>query len=406
MTVFAYSGLNGSGKTIKGKVEAASEKLALDQLSRDGIIPVSIKAGTAEEAAGEGGGSGFFAGRVPSATRTMFVRELATFLRADTPLLEALGVIQSEETNPALKRTLADVRTRVQSGESFSKALSAHGNIFPPLLISMARVGETGGALGDALELMARWMEQDDEVRGEINGALAYPLIILALGVVTVIVLLTFVLPRITSIFSGMEASLPAPTKILMASSAIFAKWWWAFGILAAAAAVGLRYALKTPKGRRLFDLASLKAPIFGPLTSKAAVSRFARAGSALLATGVPLLETLRVVKGLVGNVVIAAEIERAIEDVIKGQSLAKSLRSSPYFPPGALHLLAVGERTGRLGDMFQRMADAFEKQTRGQIKILLNLLAPMLIVGLAVLVAFIAISILLPIFQMNKLMR
>lgn len=408
MSVYVYSGLNGSGKSVKGRIEAASEKLALDQLQRDGVIPVSIQVG-ADDASGDsatGGGGISLGGRVPAAARTMFVRELATFLRADTPLMEALGVIHEEEAHPVLKRTLADVRARVQSGESFSKALSAHDKVFPALLVSMARVGETGGALADSLELMANWMETEDEVRSEIRGAMAYPLVILALGFVTIIVLLTFVLPRITVIFAGMESNLPAPTKMLMSSSAFMASYWWAVLIGAGVAVGGLRWAIGTPKGREVFDLISLRAPVFGDLTTKSAVGRLARAGSALLRTGVPLLETLRVVRGLVGNVIIAAEIDRAIEDVIKGQPLAKTLKTSPYFPPGAIHLLAVGERTGKLGDMFQRIADAFERQTRARIKVLLNLLSPLLIVALAVLVGFIAISILLPIFQMNKMMR
>lgn len=406
MSVFIYTGLDAGGQSVKGSLEAKTEKSALDQLAADGIIPVEIKAGAEGDAAAAKAGFSLGGERVPFAVRTIFVRELATFLRADVPLLEAIGVLQRQETHAAFKRILADLHERVQKGDSFSKALTEHPKVFPALLISMAKVGETGGMLAEVLEQMANWMEQEEEIRGEIRGALAYPLMILALGIVTVIVLMTFVLPRISAIFAGMEANLPLPTRILMGSSAFMGRWWWAIPLALIGVAAGLAQLWKTPKGRRFFDKLSLTAPILGTLTVRASVSRFSRASAALLSAGVPLLEALKVVRGLLSNTLMSAMVDHAIEEVIKGQSLATALRGNPYFPAAALHLVGVGERTGRLSEMFGRLADTFERQMRQQIKVLLNLLSPLMIVALAVLVAFIAISILLPIFQMNKLMR
>jgi type II secretory pathway component PulF len=339
------------------------------------------------------------------APRTLFVRELATFIHADIPLLEALGVLRRQEKNPAFKAILDDVHDRVQGGESFSRALSAHPKVFSPLLINMVRVGETGGLLGPVLEQMATWMEHEEEVKGEIRGAMAYPIMIMLLGMVTVMILFSFVLPRITAVFSG-GMELPLLTRVLMGVADFMGRAWWIVLLAAVALAVLVRYALKTEAGRAFYDRLSLGFPLFGTLVQKSAIARFARANAALLASGVPLLESLRVVQGILGNSLMSAMVAQAIERVTRGHSLARSLEESPWFPPSVVHLLGVGERTGRLAEMFNRVAQTFERQTRGQIKVMLNLLSPLMIIGLAAMVAVIAIAILLPIFRLNSMMR
>lgn len=405
MPVFVYKGFNQNGKGVSGSVEALSEKAALDLLSADGVVPLSLDVGEESRKEKEAGFSLALGRRVPMSLRVLFARELATFIHADIPLLEALDVIRRQQTHSTFKTTLDDVHDKVQSGESFSRALAGHPKIFSPLLVSMVQVGETGGMMGKVLDQMATWMEHEDEVRREVRGALAYPAMILCLGIVTIGILLTFVLPRITSIFAGMEASLPPVTRLLMGTAAFMGRWWWLVILGVAGVAVAITRALKTEKGRAFYDKASLVTPIFGTLMRKSSIARFARASAALLGSGVPLLETLRVVGGLLDNSVMAAMVGLAIERVTRGNSLAKTLEESPYFPPSVIHLLGVGERTGRLAEMFSRVADTFEDQARTQIRVMLNLLGPLMIVALAVMVAFIAISILLPIFKLNNLM-
>lgn len=407
MAVYRYTGFNLSGKSVTGVLDAPSEKLALDSLTNDGITPVSIENGEKAAPAKTGAAAAFSPrGRVPMTVRTLFVRELATFIHADVPLLEALDVLRRQESHDVFKKILADVHDRVQRGDSFSKALAQHPKVFSPLLVSMVKVAEAGGLLGPVLDQMATWMEHEEEVRSEIRSALAYPAMIVALGIVTVFVLMSFVLPRITEIFSGMQATLPWPTRFLMGTADFMGQYWWGVMIGAALFVIAAVQSLQTRLGKELFDRVSLRAPLFGDLTMKAGVARFARASAALLGSGVPLLEALKVVRDLLGNVVLTGVIDQTIERVTRGRSLAKSLGESPYFPPAAVHLLGVGERTGRLGDMFERVANSFEKQTRARIKVLLNLLSPVMIIALAAVVAFIAISILLPIFQMNKMVR
>lgn len=405
MAVFHYKGFSAAGQSVAGTVDAVSEKTALDLLGEKGIVPVALKAA---RAASPGARTGFSlrGGRVSPAVRALFARELATFLEADIPLLEALQVIRDQESQSVFRTVLEDIHDRVQGGEDFSKALAAHPRVFSPLLVSMVEVGETGGMLGSVLNQMANWMEREEEVRSEIRAAMAYPLMILTLGVVTVFVLVSFVLPRITTIFSGMEASLPLPTKVLMGVSSVMGQWWWAMLLGLAAILLLGNQIMKTAAGRAFYDRASLALPLFGKLTMRSAVARFSRACAALLGSGVPLLDSLLVVRGLMGNSLIVAMVQTTIDNVTNGRPLARSLGESRYFPSSVIHLISVGERTGRLGEMFDRVATRAEKQTSAQIKVLLNLLSPLMIIALAIMVALIAISVLLPIFQMNKMMR
>lgn len=406
MVVYLYEGVNETGREVSGSVEAATEKAALEQLDGEGILPLLLNVGaSAAMPLKQRGWSLPFVGRVPMAIRTLFVRELASFVHAGIPLLEALDCLRRQEVHPAFKIILDDVHDRVQGGDSFSHALSHHPRVFSQMLINMVKVGETGGLMGTVLEQMATWMEHEEEVRGEIRGAMAYPIMVLLLGVTTVIIMFSFVLPRISAIFSG-QADLPVLTRILMGVAGFMGHWWWL--VLLGVVALGLliRQGLSTKAGRSFYDRMSLVAPIFGPLMRKSSIARFARANAALLGAGVPLLEALRVVRGLMGNTVMVALVDGSIERVTRGHSLAKTLEENPWFPPTAVHLLAVGERTGQLGPMFERVAQTFERQTQSQIKVLLDLLSPLLIVSLAVMVALIAVAVLLPIFRLNNMMK
>jgi type II secretory pathway component PulF len=411
MANFRYSGFKSSGDSVTGTLEAASEREAFERLGVDGILPSALEAlGPAAEDDAQSGVPADARrapkGRVPYAARVLFVRELATFLAADVPLLDALGVLRRQESNPAFQSILDEVHGRVAGGESFSKTLLHYPKIFPPLLTSMVKVGETGGTLAPVLDQMAAWMEHDEEVRNEIRGAMTYPLMILSLAILTVFILVSFALPRITGVFLGFNATLPLPTRILMGAANFMAAWWKWIIVLGVAAFFALRWALHTPTGRAAYDRVSMSLPVLGSLVRKAAITRFARAGASLLNTGVPLLDALKIIRDLLPNVLIRASVDETIGRVTRGHSLARALGDTPWFPPAATHLLAVGERTGRLGEMMDRVAHTFEKSMRAQIKVMLNLLAPLMIIALACLVGLIAISILLPIFQMTKLMR
>jgi general secretion pathway protein F len=412
MANFQYSGFSSGGQTVNGEIEAPSEQQALDLLAGGGIIPTDLRiasrkeAGSAGAATLEGLLARFSGERVPSARRAQFVNELATLVKADVPLLEALRVLGREEPHEGLKKILGDLQQRVSQGESFSKALAAHPRAFPNLLVTMVRVGETGGHLGEVLEKMSTWMEHEEDMRGDVLGAMIYPCIIVLLAIVSVAVLTIFVLPNFRQVFAGHEDRLPLPTKILLGFSSWAQSWWWTIPLGLAAAGWGIARGLKTPAGKRLWDRIVLRLPILGPLVLQSQLARFSTACSSLLATGVPLLEALRVVRGLVTNSKMVDLVEHVTEQVTKGAELARSLSDSPWFPPAVTHLLGVGEKTGRLSEMFDHVAKRFEKQTRQRIKIMIDLMAPLMIVALAIGVGGIAASILLPIYRMNEMMR
>lgn len=408
MAVYRYSGFSNEGKSVSGLVDAPNEKGAMDRLGGDGIVPVSLAAEASGDAAGERGPKTGKrpSGRISMNARTQFIRELATFVNADIPLLEALDVLRSQEHNPAFKSVLDEIHNHVQGGESFSKALVRFPKLFPPLLVSMVKVGETGGLLGQVLEQIAVWMERDEVVRGEIRGALAYPSIILLLGLICIFVIFSFVLPRITKIFEGAGAALPLPTRILMVVAGFMSQRWWLVLLLLVGGVFLVRWMMTKREVKNAWDKAVLHIPILGTMVQQASIARFSRACGALLANGVPLLEALRVVRELISNVVMADVIDQTVERVTRGASLSKTLGESRWFPQGVVHLLGVGERTGRLGDMFERVATTFENKTRSQIKILLDILAPLLILCLALLVGAIAIAILLPIMTMSSIMK
>ena len=406
MAEYSYKGFSQSGQSVAGTLDAPDEHQALERLAVDGIPATKLTAGggAGPRTVEKTGPAPTKSGRVPFAMRVLFVRELATFLRADIPLLEALGVLSRQEAHPGFQAILTDLYERIKRGESLSHTMARYPRVFNSILLSMVKVGETGGHLGPILEQMADWMEHEEEMQGEVRSALAYPLMLLGLGVITVIVLLTVVMPRISLLFAGMEAGLPLPTRMLMATGAFFAKWWWALALGTVATVAGLRWLARRPAVRWRLHAVELKLPVLGLLTVKSALSRFSRASAALLASGVPLIEALRVVRGLMTNIHLQAMIDNTIDRVTRGQSLAHTLEEYPLVPASVTHLLAVGERTGRLDEMFSRVAQTFERQTRAQIKVMLSLIAPTLIVFLAVIVAFIALSVLLPIFKMGQM--
>ena len=412
MGAFEYKGFSSAGKPVAGVIEASSEGLAFEQLSSDGITPTLLQA--AREAAANATARrpeaqtvvhGNPRGRINAQRRTQVMQELSTLLMAGVPLLEALHVMRAQETHAAMHAVLEDLATMVQRGEPFSRALAGHPKLFPHLVVTMARVGETGGQLGEMLERMAGWMEYQDGLRAEVRGALIYPCIVLALGAVSVTVLVTFVLPRIRPIFEGM-GDLPLPTKIMLGASDWMQHYWWTIPLALLVAFVIGRQTIKSGEGRRLLDRLVLRLPIAGALILHSELARFASSCASLLTSGVPLLETLKVVRGLVGNSELAAMVGRATEQVTHGQALARALSDSPWFPQTALHLLAVGEKSGRLPDMFERLAVRFEKATRRRLKTMIDMIAPLMIVFLAVLVGGIALSILLPIYRMNQMMH
>jgi general secretion pathway protein F len=411
MADFNYKAITAEGEVVAGVLVAPHRRIALQSLEAKGLTPTDLH----EVEAAQTGGS--FLERLLASGRgrtprlkgpelTEMTRQLATMINSDVTLVDALSVIYEQAEQESIRGVVGKLRDAVKGGESLSASMTNQRETFSLLYISMVRVGEAGGILGDVLNQMADLLEVEQEVRGEVRAALAYPLIVVALGVATVILIFTFVMPRILKIFEGVEAALPLPTQILMKSGAFMRAHWWHLGLGMIVVVAAIIQLVRTERGRELWDRIRLRLPLVGPLVRKAAIARFSRCLGSLVHGGVPLLEGLESVGALLNNRVMSRLIDKAMVSIKEGRSFADSLRKNTLFPPMVTHMVGVGEKTGRLDHMLLRIAETYERQTRTLIRVLISLLAPMLIICIACMVAFIALALLLPIFKMNQLIR
>ena len=411
MNSFRYQAVSGAGSTVEGVIEAEDRKSALQQLGQRGLFPSNLEACSANaetaSSATTARSAGFsFGNRVGRKQITALTREMSALLGAAIPIPQALESLGEEEENPALRAVLLQISEAVRKGESFSTALAAHPDLFSTLYVSMIRVGEEAGVLPKVMNDLADLLEHDDEVRGEVLAAVAYPMFVLGFGVVTVAVLLTVVLPRLFGMLQEMLTVLPLPTLILLRVSSTLHQHWFVILVTVVAVVGGLWWYLRTPGGTAAWDKFKLRIPLMGSVFQSAALGRFARTLGTLVKSGVSLLPALKIVENTIGNVVLAAQIARVAEETRGGDSLATPLRKLGIFPRTFVQMIAVGEESGKLDDMLLKVADIEERHMRARTKTLISLLAPILILVVGALVGFMVIALLLPIFKMSRAIR
>jgi general secretion pathway protein F len=408
MPVYEYTALNVKGKTVSGIIDAESSLAAKQKLRVSKIFPVAIK----ETEEGSTQKSSRFSGlprslaRVKPAEVSLMTRQLATLVGAGFPLVTALDTMIPQIKSPPFKRVMAQIKDAVVEGKSFAVALQPYPGVFSSLYVNMVRAGETSGTLEIVLARLAEITEKQQALNSRIKSALAYPILMAVIGVLVLFFLLTFIVPSIASIFSDMDKALPTPTRFLIATSDMFKDFWWAILILISIFFVTLHHYKKTEKGRKNWDKAMLKMPGIGILIKKLAISRFARTLGSLLENGVTVLSALDIVRNIVGNVLLSDAIAKAADDVGRGQGLGASLAESDIFPPLSIQMIQVGEQSGELEAMLDKVADVYENEVESTIMSLTSLLEPMMILVMAVIVGFIVLSICLPIFEMNELVR
>jgi general secretion pathway protein F len=328
---------------------------------------------------------------------------MATLVRGGLPLVTALNALVEQVENEQFVAVYADVRERINEGSSFADALAEHPRIFSPLYVSMVRAGEMSGALEVVLERLADFLEGQEELRGKVLSALIYPAIMLLIGSAVVIFMVTYVIPQVQVIFEETKQALPLPTRILLAGTDFIRHWGWLLAIL-----LGLSYYIftryiKTEAGRLKWDRFRITAPIFGSMSLVVSISRFARTLSTLLTSGVPLVRSLDIVEHVMGNVHLAEAVRRARNAIAEGADLAGPLKVSRFFPPIVVHMVAVGEKTGELERMLSHVADAYDTEVELRIRAMTSMLEPALLVAMGVVVGFVVVSVLLPIFQMTQ---
>jgi general secretion pathway protein F len=407
MSAFRYQAIAVDGNPVSGTLEAEDRKAALHLLGDRALFPSSLEPcepDTTEAPAALPRGPGFRAGRrIRRKDITGFTREMAALLGAGIPIPQAIEGLGAEEENPAFRQVILKIGETVRTGTAVSASLEQHPKLFSNLYVSMVRVGEEAGALPRVMADLANLLEHEDEVRGEVMAAVAYPVFVLGFGVFTVTVLLTVVLPRLFSMLQEMLQVLPLPTLVLLRVSG-FLNHYWPFVLAGAAAlAIGGRWYLRTAAGAFKRDEVKLRLPVMGSVFRAAALGRFARTLGILVKSGVSLLPALKIVEHTIGNLALGRLIARVAEDTRGGDSFAAPLRKLGLFPNTVIQMISVGEETGKLDEMLLKVADIEERQMRMRTKTLVSLLGPALILVVGALVGFMVIALLLPIFKMSR---
>ena len=408
MPVYEYKALDIKGRNLKGIINAESLFAARQRLRETNIFPIDLNETSAEENKVPTGRSiGDFFKRIGLQEISVMTRQLATLLGASLPLVPSLTALISQTTHPRLKKTLAQIKEDVNEGNSFASSISHYPTIFSNLYINMVRAGEASGTLDIVLEKLADFNESQQALRGKIKAALAYPIFMFLIGSIVLFFLTTFVVPKITGIFSEMHQTLPGITIFLISISGFLKSFWMAIVLIIIGSFIGLKYIFtKTLRGQYLWDKIKLKMPLFGSLTHKMAVARFSRTLGTLLESGVPMLTALSIVKNVVNNRLIADSIAEASRDVEEGQNLSATLSRNRLFPPIVTQMISAGEQSGTLEKMLYKIADSLENEVESNITMMTSMLEPVMILIMGLLVGFIVISILLPIFEMNQLIR
>jgi general secretion pathway protein F len=317
-----------------------------------------------------------------------------------------LDALLSQITNPLVKKIMAQVKESVNEGNSLAFALSAHPRAFSNVYVNMVRAGEASGSLDVVLERLADLGEHQQALKGRFQAALAYPVFMFLIGTLVLFFLMTFVVPNITQIFTEMQAALPMPTLVLISVSSFLKSFWWLILLGLVCLIVTIRQLKKTPKGSYLWDEAKLRIPIFGPINQKIALARFGRTLGSLLQAGVPLISALQIVRNIVNNIIIADVIDNAVEEIQAGKSLASPLAQSRWFPSILVQMIFVGEQSGELENMLGKIADTYERDVESHIMAMTSMLEPIMILLMGAIIGFIVVSILLPIFEMNRMIR
>lgn len=416
MPSFSFVALDSQGQQVSSTIEAASQSEAVTMLRSQGLFPTNVQeqlrsAKAVKSAAplkkGKKPASKEIKINIPflekktikSKTLMIFTRQLATLIDAGLPLLRGLTVLGNQEPDPVLKKTIAQLAEAVQGGGTFSDGLTSHPRIFNRLYINMVKAGELGGVLEVVLNRLAEFQEKAEKVKGKVKSAMMYPAIVLVIAIIIMGFLLVFIVPKFEQIFADMLGGKPLPllTQIVVGTSrAIQQNILWII-IGAVGFVMGLKYFISTPKGSVLFDQFMIKAPLFGDLTKKNAISRFSRTLGTLVTSGVPILQALNITKETAGNAVIATAITKIHDAVKEGESIVRPMEASEVFPPMVMSMVDVGEETGQLPEMLLKVADLYDDEVDNAVAGLTSLMEPIMIVFLAVVVGSIVIALFLP---------
>jgi general secretion pathway protein F len=409
MPVYDYTALDTRGKTVTGIIDADGEIAARQKIRANGQYPVDlhqVKSSDTDTAGARRATLSQLFSRVRASEVALMTRQLATLIGAGFPLVSALDSMITQINSQGLKKIIAGIKGMVVEGSTFAKALGKYPNAFPPIYINMVESGESSGTLEIVLERLADITEKQEALKARMITAMIYPILILMISALIVSALLIYVTPKIMAMFKDLKQELPLPTRILVGTSNWFQSYWWVLVLLIIGALFGLRTAYNSKKGRRWLDTKVLSLPLFGSMVKKMAAARFARTLGSLLDNGVSMLPALGIVQNIVGNMFLAEVVAQSATEVSKGQGLGKALDVRGAFPPLAIQMIQVGEQSGELEEMLNKVADVFEKEVETTAMRLTALVEPVMVLIMACIVLFVVLSICLPIFEMNQLIH
>jgi type IV pilus assembly protein PilC len=397
MPKFLWEARAKSGSTQKGVMEAANAGLVEAQLKKFGFSSISVKA----EKAGGLKLPAFGAKKVQTKDLVVFTRQFATMIDSGLPLVQCLDILASQQENPSFKAVLLKVKEAVESGSTFADALAKHPQVFDELYVNLIAAGEVGGILDTILNRLAAYIEKAMKLKKQVKGAMVYPATIMSIAVVVVGVILVFVIPTFAKMFADFGGELPAPTKIVIALSNFFKRYI----IVMIAAGFGLNVVFKkyyaTPKGRKTVDRLALRLPIVGPLVRKVAVAKFTRTLGTMISSGVPIMDGLEIVAKTAGNKIVEEAIFRVRQAISEGKTMAEPLAESGVFPPMVVQMISVGEATGAMDAMLNKIADFYDDEVDDAVANLTSMMEPLLMVFLGTTVGGLVIAMYLPIFKL-----
>jgi type IV pilus assembly protein PilC len=397
---YTYRAVDAAGGgVVKGTIEASSENAVATKLRAQGLTPLEValtsKTGLNREISIPG-----FAKRVKVSSLAVFAKQMAGLINAGLPLMRTLAILTEQAEDKMLRNALVKVHAAVESGSAFSSALAQHPDVFPPLMVSMIRVGEAGGFLGQSLKTIAETYKNEAELQDKIKSATTYPLIVLSIAIIGVIAMVTFVVPVFEGMFKGLGSELPLPTQIIVTVSK---NMFWVLPLMILGGIAGWFWWIKNrdqPSVRKVIDPIKLKLPVFGPLATKIAVARFSRGLSMMLKAGVPLVQALSIVGSASNNHKIEEAVRSVQESVTQGKSFSAPLAKAGVFPPMVAQMVAVGEESGTLPDMLASIADFYEGEVQTAAEQLTASIEPILIVGIGIIIGGMVVSLYLPIFS------
>lgn len=393
MPIFAYVAIDGSGKQVKGSIEGESEQSVLARL-RDQSLHV-LEMSTVRRAKKVAGG------KMKPKSLVVFSRQFATMIDAGIPILRCLDILTSQTKDPILKLAAEQVTNDVKGGMALNEALAKHPKVFSKLYVHMVRAAELGGILDQILDRLAGFLEYEAEIRGKIKSAMMYPVLVLIFSVIMLFTLFSFVLPKFKEIFTGMNAEMPPVTKALFGMGDFMNKYWWMILLFWAGVFVGFKFWGRSPKGRWQIDHMKLRFPIVGELTLKMSVARFTRTFGTLINSGVPIMRALEIVGETLNNVVLTTAVDQTRIAIREGQKLSAPLSATNLFPNMVTTMIDIGEESGRLSEMLVKIGDFYDQEVEATVKGLTSMIEPMLIIFMGLIVGFIAISVMTPIFKL-----